>query len=132
MAVRMALATISAELTAALAHLNSGTVVFRTGSQPATPETAATGTLVGTLTLPNPAGTVSGTTLTFGSITADSAADADGGSSGWFRVYRSDGTTAVMDGTYGLSAADAIISVAIVAGAEIAITSMTLGLPASA
>lgn len=104
---------------------------MRTGAQPANPEAAATGTLVGTLALDDPAGTVEDNLLTFGEITPDSAADADGGSSGWFRIFRSDGTTPICDGVYGLagSGAEMIISVAIVAGAPISISSMALALP---
>lgn len=76
-----------------------GTIEVRTGSKPATVATAATGTVLVTITLGDPA---------FGSSAAGSAAGADpasqnavaDGTAGWFRAYDSNGT-AVMDGTVG-------------------------------
>ena len=84
----MAIITLSAEaagdvLTSINDNLNLGsgaaTIKLYTGTKPADPDTAITSqTLLGTLTCSDPAGTVSGRTLTFGAVTMDSAADATG------------------------------------------------------
>jgi hypothetical protein len=69
-----------------------GYVEVYDGTQPATPDTAVTTqTLLGTLTLSDPAGSISGRTLTFGTVTEDSSADADGTAT-WCRMYDSDAT----------------------------------------
>lgn len=47
--------------------------------------------------------------LTFSSITSDSSANASGTAS-WFRALKSDGTTVVMDGSIGTSAANLIMA----------------------
>jgi hypothetical protein len=64
--------------------------------------------------------------LTLNAITTDSSANATGTAS-WFRLVKSDGTTAVLDGTVGTSGSDLNInSVAISSGAAVAITSATI------
>lgn len=110
----------------------AGTVQIRTGGQPATAGTAASGTLLGTLTLSDPAfaDAVNGV-ATAGAITGDSSADATG-TAGWYRVLDSTGAT-VMDGS--ISAAggggDMILdSTAIVQGGTISVTSWTVTQPA--
>lgn len=109
-----------------------GTVQIRTGSQPATVGTAATGTLLGTLTLSDPAfGAAVNGVATAGAITGDSSADASG-TAGWFRVLDSSGT-AVMDGAVSGpgNGGDMILDpVAVVAGGTINITSWTVTQPA--
>lgn len=78
---------------------NSAQLKIYTGSPPANVATAATGTLLGTLTgSAGGFGTVSGGVVTVSTVTGDSSADATG-TAGWFRLLKSDGTTAVMDGT---------------------------------
>ena len=68
-----------------------GTIKLYTGTKPAGPATAiTTQTLLGTLTLADPAGTVASGAWTFGAITSDSAADA-GGTATWARISDSDG-----------------------------------------
>lgn len=78
----------------------AGKLLIYSGAMPATPETAATGTLLAELTLSYPMGAVSGTgselALVFSNITQDSAANASGTAS-FARVVRSDGTTVVFD-----------------------------------
>jgi len=62
---------------------------------------------------------------TFDAITKDSSADASGTPT-WFRAWKSDGTTAVFDGTVGLSGCDCNIdALPISAGAEVTCSSMT-------
>lgn len=101
----MAIITLSATaaghvLTAINNDLNlgsgAGTIKLYTGTKPADPDTAITSqTLLGTLTLSDPAGTVSGRTLTFGTVTMDSAADATGTAT-WARLADSS-AVAVID-----------------------------------
>lgn len=63
---------------------------------------------------------------TANSITPDSSANATGTAS-WFRVLESDGTTVVWDGSVGTATADLILNtVAIVAGAAVSVTALTL------
>lgn len=68
----------------------------------------------------------SGGVLTLNAVTNDSSANATGTAS-WFRLVKSDGTTAVMDGTVGTSGSDLNInSTAISSGAAVAVTSATI------
>jgi hypothetical protein len=63
---------------------------------------------------------------TANAITTDASADATGTAS-WFRVFKSDHTTAVWDGSVGTSDADLVLnSVAIQIGAAVSVTSLTL------
>lgn len=110
----------------------AGTVQIRTGAQPASAGSAATGTLLGTLTLSDPAfaDAVNGT-ATASAVTGDSSADASG-TAGWFRVLDSTGAT-VLDGsiTGTGGGGDMILdSTAIVAGGTISVTSWTVTQPA--
>jgi len=128
--VKVAINTRNVELNALAALLNSGTVAIYAGTLPATPETAVNGTLLGTLTLANPAfGAAAAGVITANAVTGDLTADATG-TAAYFRAWKSDGTTAVLDGTVGTSGADMNLnSVAIQAGADIEIASWTITLP---
>ena len=100
----MAIITLSAEaagdaLTAINDNLNLGsgpaTIKLYTGTKPADPDTAITSqVLLGTLTCSDPAGTVAGRTLTFGTVTADSSADATGTAT-WARLADSAGVAVI-------------------------------------
>lgn len=100
----MAIITLSAEaagdvLTSINDNLNlgsgAGTIKLYTGTKPADPDTAiGSQVLLGTLTLSDPAGTVSGRTLTFGAVTMDSAADATGTAT-WARLADSAGVAVI-------------------------------------
>lgn len=104
----------------------------RTGAQPADPDTAATGTLLATLTFSDPAfGAASdgnpGGLLTASSITQDSSADATG-TAGYFRI-RATGTGAddVADGECGTSGSDLNFNTtSITSGSAVSITSLTV------
>ena len=73
----------------------AGTIKLYTGTKPADPDTAiGSQVLLGTLTLSDPAGTVSGRTLTFGAVTMDSAADATGTAT-WARLADSAGVAVI-------------------------------------
>lgn len=77
--------------------LDGGTIEIRTGSKPASPNDAATGTLLATLTLPSPSfGAAASRVATIGSVSAVAAAAT--GTAGYFRA-KSSGGTAYVDGT---------------------------------
>jgi hypothetical protein len=120
-----AAANAAADAVCALA--NSGLLKIYDGSQPANADTAvSTQTLLATLTFGNPAfGAASGGVATANAITSDSAADATG-TAAWFRVFKSDGTTVLFDGSVGTSGANVnFASVSFVANAQIDLTSFT-------
>jgi hypothetical protein len=98
-----------------------------TGTQPANPGTAVSGTLLAELRGNGTQfGTASAGVLTLSATTADSSADA-AGTAGWFRVFKSDGTTAVIDGSAGTSGTDLILNTAaITLGGNVSITSGTI------
>jgi len=108
------------------AALNGGYLEIRTGTQPATVATAASGTLLGTLTLSATAfAPASGGSAAANAITGDSSADATG-TAGWFRAYTSGGV-AYSDGAVGTSGAELNLnSTSIVAGGTINVTSWTV------
>lgn len=96
----------------------AGTMEIRSGSQPASANDAASGTLLATVTLPDPA---------FGSASSGAAAINDpgpvtgvaAGTAGWFRIKDSDSNT-VMDGSVGASGSGADL--------ELATTTISVGL----
>lgn len=110
---------------------------IRSGAQPADPDTAATGTLLATLTMSDPAfGNATdanpGGLLTADAITPDASADATG-TAGYFRI-RATGTGAddVADGECGTSGADLNFNTtSITAGSTVSITSLTVTMPES-
>lgn len=130
MPARTAIATRNSALNALAALCNNGKIRIYSGAQPATPETAASGTLLAELTFGATAfGSASGGTITANAITDDSSADATG-TAGWFRILQSDGTTAVFDGDCGTSGTVmTMATTSIVAAAVVQITSLTLTLP---
>lgn len=73
-----------------------GTAKIYSGTIPATPETAATGTLLAELVLTKPCGVVANKKLTFSAITQDLEAN-NTGYAGYVRLSDSDGN-AVIDG----------------------------------
>jgi hypothetical protein len=115
----------------ALAPLaDSGYLRIYTGSQPATPEAAASGVLLAELRLNKTAfgAAVSGV-ITAAAITHDSSAAATG-AAGYYRVFQSDGSTALWDGSVSTSGADLNLnSVAIQSGATVSLSSLTYTLP---
>lgn len=129
--VKLVVALRSDMATSILTRLNAGAgpgkAKFYEGTQPAGPGTAiTTQTLLGTLTLADPAGTVSNGVLTFDVIIEDSAADT-GGTASFVRLTDSD-DNAVIDldvtNTAGTGAVK-MNTTTIVAGGPIRITSMT-------
>lgn len=117
--------------TALDAGVGAATLKLYTGTMPATPETGISGqVLLGTCTLSDPVGTESGGTLTLGTVTSDSSADATGTAT-WARFATSAGT-AIFDanvGTVGSGSFIEMVTTSLAAGAPIAITAGTITLP---
>lgn len=132
MTTRIAVAVADAMANAAGPLANGGSIKIYTGAQPATVATAASGTLLGTLTLSATAfGSSSSGTITANAITGDSSAD-NSGTAGWFRAFKSDGTTAIIDGSVTATGGGGdmqLDSVAIVAGGTISVSSWTITQP---
>jgi len=110
----------------------AGTLEVRTGSPPATPATADSGTLLATLTMSDPAfGSASTGVATASTITSDTNADASG-DAGHFRVKDSSGNV-IFQGTAGNSGDTPDLTFdnkSIVAGGTVAISSLTVTVPA--
>lgn len=106
----------------------AGTLEIRTGSQPANPGTAASGTLLATFTLDNPAfGAASTGVVTLDPPTSVSAAAT--GTAGYFRIKNNAGT-AIIDGDCGTSGASLNLNTtSITSGGTVSITSGTLTMP---
>ena len=119
-------------LDAVSSTLDSGYIRIYSGSRPVSPETAPSGTLLAELTFGSPAfAAASAGTLTANSITQDSSAD-NNGTAGWFRLYESDGTTPVMDGTVtalGGGGELEMSTTSIIAGYPVQIVSLTISIP---
>ncbi len=94
----------------------SATIEIRTGAKPATPETAASGTLLATVAISG-SFTSSGGVLTAADPAAATVAAT--GTAGHFRLKKSGGT-AVLDGTVGTSGADMnLSSTSLIAGGTV-------------
>lgn len=105
---------------------SAATIELRTGAKPATPETAASGTLLATVAI------TGSFTASGGSITAANPAAvtvAASGTAGHFRLKTSGGTAKV-DGTVGTSGADLNLdNVALVAGGTVDLGVPTITVP---
>lgn len=130
-ALHMSNAAVNAEADALARLLDAGFIKLYTGTQPATADTALSGnTLLGTLGVnATSAPAASAGVLTFNAVSSDTTAD-NTGTATFYRALKSDATSVVMDGSVGTSGADMNINaVAIVAGAQIDITSWTHTVP---
>lgn len=108
-------------------QLDNGYLRIYSGTKPATADTALSGnTLLAELRFNGIAApAASGGVLTFNAISSDTSADATGTAT-FFRCFKSDGTTVVMDGTVGTSDANLVLSTtSITAGQTVAVTSFT-------
>lgn len=123
----------------ATAFDTDGRINIYTGSIVSTGDTAATGTLLGTLTLSSDAfGAASSGAITAAAITSDTSADASG-TAGYFIMYKNShtapsstasGTDRRLVGTCGTSGADLNFdTVTFVAGGTIAVSSFVLTHP---
>src|SRR5690349_19410703 len=121
-------ATANAACDAMAALANSGRLKIYDGSQPANAATAVTTqNVLADLTMNATAfGAAVNGVATANAITSDTSADATGTAT-WFRLYKSDNSTVVLDGSVGTSGADLNLNTtSIVAGAQVSITSFTL------
>jgi hypothetical protein len=96
------------------------------GTQPANANTAISGqTLLVTLPVSGSFGTDSNGTITLSSVTSATAVAT--GTASFFRIFKADGTTVVMDGSVGTSSADMILNnTSVVTGQTVSITSGTI------
>ena len=126
----LAAGTANAIADAVAGLCDGGRIEVRDGAQPATADTAASGTLLATCTFANPAfsSSVAGV-ATAHAITQDASADASG-TAAWFRVLALGGAT-VFDGTVGVGANfDCnVVTTAVVAAAPFPIASLTITQP---
>lgn len=117
----------NAEADAACALANSGYLRIYDGTQPANADTTlGAQVLLAELRFSSTAfaAAVAGVAAA-NAITADPSANATGTAT-WFRVLKSDGTTALWDGSVGTAAANLVLdSVSIVIGGVISITAFT-------
>ena len=107
----------------------AATLVIYTGAEP-DPDVAATGTLLATLTMSDPAfgAADSDGIATASSITSDTSADATG-TAAYFRILDSN-SNVIYQGDVGTSGATLNLNtVSIVSGATVAISSLTLQVP---
>jgi hypothetical protein len=117
---------------AACALLNSGYLRIYDGSQPATADTAiSTQNLLAELRFNATAfGSSVAGVATANAITSGTAGAT--GTAAWFRAFKSDGTTAVLDGSVGTSGCDLNLgSVAIQSGGVVSVSAFTYTLPKS-
>lgn len=108
-----------------------GTIQVRTGAQPATPNTAPTGTLLLTFTLDDPAFGAPATGVQTLNGVPRSAVGVAAGDAGWFRALDSDGN-AVFDGTVGITGSGAQLelnTVAVSVDLDVEITGGTFTMP---
>jgi hypothetical protein len=122
MSISISAAAAQAMAAALATDIGSGsTIEIRTGGKPATPETAATGTLLATVAVTG-SFSASGGTLT--AADPASVAVVASGTAGYFRVKTSGGTAKV-DGTVGTSGTDMVLdNAALVSGGTV-----NLGVP---
>ena len=129
---KLAVARRNEALDAILGNANSGLLRIYAGTQPANADAALGGaTLLAELTMNATAfAAASGGSASANAITGDTSANATG-TAAFFRLFESDGTTLVMDGSVGTSDANLVLnSTALQAGAAVNVTSFSVTLPA--
>lgn len=128
--MKTSIASRNAMLDSLAALANNGYLRIYSGSQPATPETSASGTLLAELRFGATAfDAAADGAIEANAITADASADSTG-TAGYYRVLKSDGTTALWDGTVATSGADLNLnSIAIQTGAAVSLSSLIYTLP---
>jgi hypothetical protein len=129
---RISVEVANAEMDALAAKLVNGKLMIYNGTQPATVDTALSGnTLLATLTFgAAPFAPSSNGVLTANAITSGTAVASAPPNASFFRATKSDGVTAVCDGSVGTSGCDLNLgSVAIQSGAIVSVSSMTITQP---
>jgi hypothetical protein len=110
------------------AGAGAGYVEIRTGAQPSGPDVAATGTILASIALSDPAFGASSNGTASADLTpplTDPSANATG-TAGWFRVYDSN-NVAVFDGAVGLEMT--LNTTAVVSGQPVTITAWSFTTP---
>lgn len=127
MALTIAAASAQAMGAALATNIGAGAIIeIRSGAKPATPETAATGTLLVSITISG-SFTSSGGVLT--AADPASAAPSAPGTAGHFRLKTSGGT-AVLDGTVGTAGTDMTLgSTTITTGVNVDLGVPTITVP---
>ena len=128
---RLSVAAVNAQASATGALCNSGTLRLYTGPRPALPDDAVTSqSLLAELRFAAAAfGSPVAGVITANPLTAEDAALANG-EAVWFRVFSSDGTTAVFDGSVGTSAANLVLpTVTLSVGLRVELDSLTYTQP---
>jgi hypothetical protein len=129
MAVKLSATLRNARLDAITTAVGtSGRLRIYSGTRPANVAAAITGTVLAELTTNATAfaAAASGGVLTANAITGDSSADSTGTAT-HFRLFRSDGTTAVMDGDVGVSGSDLnLTTTSLVATQPVNVTGFTI------
>lgn len=123
---------VNAAANAVCTLANGGTLKIYNGSQPASADTAVSSqTMLASLALSATAfGNAAAGVATANAITSATAAAS--GTASWFRVFKSDGTTAVFDGSVDTTGADLNLNAtAIASGATVAVSSLTYTEPQS-
>ena len=135
MAIRLATATRNAMVSAVIAQIDAdasgGSIKIYSGSQPATAQDAATGTLLATVALAKPSFSAPSNGSASGADPAAVTAAATG-TAGWFRLADNTGDT-VFDGSVTASGGGGdmtLSSTSIVSGGSVDITSLTITMPA--
>lgn len=115
--IHVAIAARKASLDNSLNLANGGFLDLYTTPQPANADTAVGAqTLVASFALPNPAfSAAAGASGATATKTMNAVANVNASNTGspvWFRIFQSDHTTAVIDGSAGIAGTDAILNVA--------------------
>lgn len=123
MAIGLDVPTRNANVDATASRFDLGagpaTLDIRTGAKPATPATGATGTLLATFTLADPAwGAAAAGSAALDVSPAISTTAVAAGTAGWFRVKDSAGNT-VLDGTAGGGGSDLVLTNPVITNGQV-------------
>ena len=110
--------TRNAQQQGLITYAGSGCLInIYSGTQPANANTAiSTQTLLVSLPVSGVFGTDSNGTITLSAVTSASAVAS--GTASFFRIFKSNGTTVVMDGSVGTSSADMILNTTAIANTQ--------------
>lgn len=130
MPIRTAVSVRDEQVKIVSARATNGYIRIYSGTQPAKPELAATGTLLAELRLAGFTGPKGDATLRAEMITKDTGRAT--GRAKWYRVVQEDGKTAVFDGDITLQGKGGSLefdSVEVQKGAEVSLQSFIVALP---
>jgi hypothetical protein len=128
--LKTSLVSRNAQLNALAALADGGFIRLYEGMQPAAPEIPPGGQLLSELRFSETAFGPANDGMIVANAIADDGDIKASGSATWFRVLKSDGATALWDGSVGTNSADLILATtALVRHAILQITSLTYTLP---